>query len=48
MLSVVVVLFTGSEAEGMSIADGIGISDMTGSHKQLNGKFHDTEIWHRL
>jgi hypothetical protein len=48
VLSVIVLLFTGSETEGMPIADGIEIRDITGNPKQFNGKFHDTKIWYRL
>jgi len=48
VLSVAVVLFTGSETQGMSTANGIEIRDITGNHKQFSGKFHDIEIWYRL
>jgi len=48
VLSVAVVLFTGSETLSMSTADGIEIPDIIGNLKQFNGKFHDTEMWYRL
>jgi len=48
VLSVAVVLFTGSETQSMSTADGIEIPDIIGNLKQFNGKFHDTEMWYRL
>lgn len=48
MLSVAVVLFTGSEIQGMSTGDGFEIRDIIGNLKQFNGKFHDTEMWYRL
>jgi len=48
VLSVAVVLFTGSETQGMSTGDGIEIRDIIGNHKQFSGKFHDTEMWYRL
>jgi hypothetical protein len=48
VLSVAVVLFTGSETEEMPISDGIENRDITVNHKQFNGKFHDTGIWYKL
>jgi hypothetical protein len=44
VLSVAVVLFTGSETKGMSTANGIEIRDITGNHKQFSGKFPDTDM----
>ena len=49
VLSVAVVfLFTGSETQGISTADGIEIRDITGNLKQFNGKFHDIEMCYSL
>jgi hypothetical protein len=48
LLSVAVVIFTGSETQGMSTDDGIEIRDIIGNHKQFSGKFHDIEMWYRL
>jgi hypothetical protein len=48
VLSVAVVLFTGSETQSMSTADEIEIRDIIGNLKQFNGKFHDTEMWYTL
>ena len=48
VLSVAVVLFTGSETQGMSKADGNEIRDVIRNHKQFNGKSRDTEMWYRL
>ena len=48
LLSVAVVLFTGSETQGMSIADGNEFRGISGNLKQFIGKFHDIEMWYRL
>jgi len=48
VLSVAVVLFTGSDTQGMSTADGIEFRGISGNHKQFSGKFHDIETWYGL
>lgn len=48
VLSVAVLLFTGSDTQGMSTADGIEFRGISGNQKQFSGKFHDIEMWYRL
>ena len=48
MLSVAVVIFAGSDTQGMSTADEIEFRGISGNHKQFNGKFHDIEMQYRL
>jgi len=48
VLSVAVVIFAGSDTQGMSTADEIEFRGISGNHKQFNGKFHDIEMQYRL